>query len=121
LTHDNQDQHCHWVTLSEEDWEKCKKAYYDAEDRVMPCTCKHKVFLADDDESSTSNHLDAEAAQPWKILCKATRSGKENDRLFASADKKGKHGRKTTAVSGGKVKVKEWVREKGKDKNMATM
>ena len=29
--------------------------------------------------------------------------------------------RKTTAVSGGKVKVKEWVREKGKDKNMATM
>ena len=52
LTHDNQDQCCRWVTLSEEDWEKNKKAYYDAEDRVMPRTCKQKSFVADDNESS---------------------------------------------------------------------
>src|SRR5882672_10625821 len=112
LTHENQDQHCRWVTLSEEDWEKHKKAHYDAEDRVVPCTCKCKACVADDDESSTSNQLDAEAAWPSKRSAKATGSGKENDGLSASAGKKGRHGRKGTAGDCGKVKVKERVREK---------
>ena len=97
-----------------------KKAYNYAEDEVRPCTHKHKVCVADDDKSGTSNQPDAEPAWPSKRLQKATGSGKENHRLSASADKKGKHGRKATAGGGGKVKVKEQVREKGKDKNTAT-
>ena len=84
-----------------------KKAYNDAEDAVVPCTRKRKVCVADDDKSDTSNQPDAEPAWPSKRLRKATGSGKENHRLSASADKKGKHGRKTTAVGGGKVKAKE--------------
>ena len=97
-----------------------KKAYNDAEDKVVPCTCKHTVRV-DDDESSTSNQLDAEPARPSKRLRKATGSGKENDGLSASAGKKGKQGRKGTAGGVGKVKEKERVREKGKDKHMAIM
>jgi len=68
LTHDNLDEHCHQVTLSEEDWEMCKKAYNDAEDEVMPCTHKHKACVADDDKSGMSNQLDAEHAWPSKRL-----------------------------------------------------
>ena len=101
LTHDNQDQCYHWVTLSEEDWEKHKKAHYDAEDGVMPCTCKRKACVADDDESSTSDQLDAEAAWPSKISAKATRSGKENDRLSTQQERRGsKEGKAQLAVVG---------------------
>ena len=42
LTHNNVDQRCHWVTLSEEEWNRCKTLYYDAE--AIPQKRKQKAW-----------------------------------------------------------------------------
>ena len=42
LTHNNVDQRCHWVTLSEEEWNRRKTLYYDARPSLKRTSEKHR-------------------------------------------------------------------------------
>ena len=86
LTQDAVEQCCHWIMLSEESWEKCKVAYYDAEAEVVPHKCKHICVAPLCEESNQDSECsddeadepDAEVVRPLKRSCKVRVVAKEN-------------------------------------------
>jgi len=78
LTQDAVEQHCRWVVLSEESWEKRKVAYYDAEAEVVPhkrCEESNWDSECSDDEADGRN---AEVVRPLKRSRKVRVVAKEN-------------------------------------------
>ncbi|KAF8583373.1 hypothetical protein K439DRAFT_70058 [Ramaria rubella] len=92
LTLDDVDAHCHWVTLTEEEWKIRRTAYHEAHAQDQPMKRKRKVPADEDSESSSSSSSKAKVSerQPKKPARKATESGKENQASCVASGSKPK-------------------------------
>ncbi|KAF8573703.1 hypothetical protein K439DRAFT_1665703 [Ramaria rubella] len=114
LTHDDYEDRCCWVTLSQEEWQQCQEAYFDAHLSAEPKRTKRKGCAAAESESdggsSDSKNREVQAG-PSKRARKAKASSKENDGVVASAGKK--------KGTGGAPKSAKKSMEKGSGKGKA--
>ncbi|KAF8580521.1 hypothetical protein K439DRAFT_1619743 [Ramaria rubella] len=118
LTLEDYEDRCCWVTLSEEEWQQCQKAYYDAHASAEPKRRKRKGCVAQSDTDRDSDS-ENEEARPKKRSQKAKDTGKENDGDVASAGKQKKAGGgapKGTGKGKGATKSRS---QKGKEATLA--
>ncbi|KAF8574811.1 hypothetical protein K439DRAFT_1624061 [Ramaria rubella] len=90
LTLDDEELQCHWVHLSEEEMDKRREAYYEAEDAKSPRKWKRKVREEQSDsDSSGSEAPNAEGSNaPPAKKSRGSNRGKENDAAAANEKKK---------------------------------
>ncbi|KAF8495024.1 hypothetical protein JB92DRAFT_2834855 [Gautieria morchelliformis] len=80
LTSDDDEQRCQWVNLSQENWDQQKATWEAGELKAVPCKCKRKATVAEQDSASDEAESDEEEeAPPKKKAASGTRTNeKEN-------------------------------------------
>ncbi|KAF8586156.1 hypothetical protein K439DRAFT_1659817 [Ramaria rubella] len=123
LTLEDYEDRCHWVTLSEEEWQQCQKAYYDANALAEPKRRKRKgraAVQSDSNRDSSDSKNEETQVRPKKRSQKAKETDKENDGDVAAVGKKKAAGgpRKGTGKSNEKGATKSRSK-KGKEAALA--
>ncbi|KAF8575690.1 hypothetical protein K439DRAFT_1623384 [Ramaria rubella] len=123
LTLEDYKDRCHWVTLSEEEWQQHQKAYYDANTLAEPKRrkCKgHTAVQSDSNRDSSDSENEETQVRPKKHSRKAKETNKENDGDVAAVGKKKAAGgpRKGTGKSNEKGATKSRSK-KGKEAALA--
>jgi hypothetical protein len=117
LNLDDSDKRCKWVTLSEEEWEKRKAAYYKADGQAQPTKRKQKQALLEcSDGSESDNGTDADRAKAVKKRRKYKAHNKENVTPTTSGKATRRNGKGGRAVAGDKTVRGMTTKEVRKDK-----